>query len=101
MFSLPQIASIAIFLIIHGTAHWQKWYYKYPRIDMITHFFGGLALGAFIKDWQIALALIIAWELLEMLLVKENREAFKERPLNKLSDLFFGIIGFMFGLEFL
>jgi len=66
---------------------------------MITHFLGGLVLGAFVKDWQIAIALIVGWEVLETLLITGHRRAFRENPLNKLSDLFFGIMGYFFGFE--
>ena len=95
-----KFAILGIFLIVHLTAHWKKWYYTEPRIDMVTHLLGGLALGAFLKDFEVAIALIIGWEIFETLLIKENRQAFRENPLNKVSDLFFGIIGFAFGFEF-
>jgi hypothetical protein len=96
-----KMAALAVFLFVQGLAHWRKWYYRYQRIDMLTHFLGGLALGAFLKDFEAAIALIVAWEFLEMLLVRENRKAFREKPLNKASDLFLGVLGYTFGLEFL
>ena len=48
-----KLAVLAIFLITHGIASWKKWYYKKPSVDTITHFLGGLALSAFVKDWEI------------------------------------------------
>ncbi len=96
-----KLATLAVFLFVQGLAHRGRWYYRYQRIDMLTHFLGGLVVGAFLKDFEIAIVLIVAWEILEMLLVRENREAFRERPLNKISDLFFGILGYYFGFDFL
>ncbi len=95
-----KVAVLLIFLIVHIVAHYKNWYYKYERIDMLTHFLGGLALGAFIKSYEVSIALIIAWEAMEHLLITEKRQAFREDPLNKLSDLFFGILGFIFGFDF-
>ena len=96
-----KIAALAAFLIVHFTAHFKGWYYSKPQIDMLTHLLGGLVLGAFVKDAVFAITLIIAWELMEMLLVREKRETFKEKPLNKISDLLFGIVGYYFGFELL
>ncbi len=90
---------VAIFLLVHGIASWQKWYYKKPEIDMLTHFLGGLALSAFLKDLQTALALIVAWEILEVLLIKEGKKAFREKPLNKLRDVAIGMIGYIVGVD--
>lgn len=96
-----KLASLVVFLIVHGVVHFKGWYYDYERVDMLTHFLGGLALGAFLKDYEIAIALFVGWEFFEMLLVRESRDSFKEDPLNKISDVFFGVIGFAFGFEFL
>lgn len=95
-----KIAVLCLFLLVHGTATWRRLYYKYERIDMITHLLGGLALGAFIKDLEIGFAIIFGWEILEMALVRENRAAFRENPWNKASDLFFSAVGYYFGIEF-
>jgi len=92
---------LAIFLAAHALASWKKWYYKKPEIDTITHILGGLVLGAFIKDWTVGFALIIAWEAMEVLLIRENRRAFREAPLNKARDIIVGAIGFLFGLDML
>jgi hypothetical protein len=100
MWADAKVALLAIFIIVQAMAHWRRWYYRYQRIDMLTHFLGGLVVGAFLKDFEIAIALIFAWEAVETLLVRENREAFRENPLNKISDLFFGFLGFYFGFEF-
>ncbi|MDP6670506.1 MAG: hypothetical protein QGI60_01680 [archaeon] len=96
-----KLAALAVFLIVHGVAHFKGWYYTPERVDMLTHFLGGLALGGFLKDYEIAVPIIFGWEFFEMLLVRESRAAFKENPFNKISDLFFGILGFAFGFEFL
>jgi hypothetical protein len=94
-----KLSVLAIFLLVHGIASWRKWYYKKPEIDMLTHFLGGLALSAFLKDMQIAFALIVAWEILEVLLIKEGKKAFREKPLNKLRDVAMGMIGYIVGLD--
>lgn len=89
-----KILVLAVFLAVHCIASWKKWYYKRPEIDTITHFLGGLAVGAFIKDWAIAMALIIGWEFLEMLLVSRHWKAFRETPWNKVRDFLLGVLGF-------
>ena len=85
---------LGIFLITHFTAFYKKWYYTRPHIDTITHFLGGLTVGAFIKDWSIAIALIIAWEFLEMLMISKYWRAFRETPINKIQDVLGGFLGF-------
>jgi len=57
-----KILVLAIFLIVHFTAHYKQWYYSKPDIDMITHFFGGLAVSAFIKDLGVAIAILLGWK---------------------------------------
>ncbi len=94
-----KLSVVAVFLVVHGLASWKKWYYSRPEIDMLTHFLGGLALGAFVKDWSVGFALIIAWEALEVLLIRENRRAFREHPLNKARDVLIGSLGFLFGVD--
>ena len=96
-----KLSVLAIFLLVHGIASWRKWYYKKPEIDMLTHFLGGLALSAFLKDLHTAFALIVAWEILETLLIKENKKAFREKPLNKLRDVAIGMIGYVVGVDVL
>jgi uncharacterized membrane protein AbrB (regulator of aidB expression) len=86
---------------VHFTAHFKQWYYSKPDIDMITHFLGGLAVSAFIKDLGVAIALILCWELLEMALVNKRWKAFREKPLNKARDFVFGLLGFLIGVDFL
>ncbi len=95
-----KVALAALFIIVHSVAHTKGWYYRFPRVDMLTHFIGGLVVGAFIKDFEIAIALIVVWEFIEMVLVSQRSSQFKEDPLNKLSDVFFGFVGFVFGFEF-
>ncbi len=90
---------LAVFLITHFTAFYKKWYYTRPQIDTITHFLGGLAVGAFIKDWSIAIALIIVWEFLEMLMVSKYWRAFRETPFNKVQDALFGLLGFFIAVN--
>ena len=94
-----KFAILGIFLITHFTAFYKKWYYTNPHIDTITHFLGGLAVGAFIKDWAIAIALIIAWEFLEMLMVSKYWLAFRETPINKVQDVLFGLLGFFIAVD--
>ena len=96
-----KIVVLVIFLIAHGIAAWKKWYYKRPSVDTITHFLGGLALSAWIKDWSVALALILGWEFLEMLLVSKNWRAFREKPLNKIRDVLMGLLGYFIGVDML
>ena len=97
----PKFAVAFIFLFVHWTARNRGWYYTHARIDMLTHLLGGLTLGAFLKDIEVSVLLIFSWELIEMILVRKERTAFKENPLNKLSDLFFGLLGFIIGFEML
>jgi len=94
-----KILILAIFLATHAISSWKKWYYKRPQIDMITHFLGGLAVGAFIKDWAIAIALIFAWEFLEMLIVSRHWRAFRETPWNKIRDVLFGLLGYFIAVN--
>jgi len=94
-----KILVLAVFLATHCIASWKKWYYKRPEIDMITHFFGGLAVGAFIKDWAIAIALIIGWEFLEMLLISSRWKAFRETPLNRVRDVLCGFLGYFIAVN--
>ena len=96
-----KIGVLVIFLTAHGIAAWKKWYYKKPSVDTITHFLGGLALSAWIKDWGIAIALIVGWEFLEMLLVSKHWNAFREKPLNKVRDVLIGLLGFVIGVDML
>ncbi|MBN2067081.1 MAG: hypothetical protein JW744_01290 [Candidatus Diapherotrites archaeon] len=97
----PKLLVVAIFLVVHGLASWRKWYFTRPEIDTITHFFGGLAVSAFIKDWITAIALIVGWEVLEAVLVRKNRANFREKPLNKLRDVLFGLLGYFIGVDIL
>ncbi len=97
----PKFFVLAIFLLAHGIAAWRKWYYSKPSVDTITHFLGGLAVGAFIKDWSVAIALILGWEFLEMLLVSKNWKAFREKPLNKVRDVLMGLLGYFIGVDML
>jgi len=92
---------LAVFLVVHGFASWKKLYYTKPNIDMITHFLGGLAVSAFIKDWYIAIALIIGWDILEMLLVNKRWKMFRESPMNKARDIAIGTLGFLLGVDVL
>lgn len=92
---------LTVFLAVHVLAHVKGWYYSRPSIDTITHFLGGLALSAFVKDWTVAIALIIGWEVLEMLLVNKRWHAFRETPLNKARDILMGLLGFIIGIDFL
>jgi len=96
-----KFAVLAVFLLAHGFASWKKWYYTKPEIDMITHFLGGLAVSAFIKDWYIAIALIIGWDILEMLLVNKRWKMFRESPMNKARDIAIGTLGFLLGVDVL
>ncbi len=96
-----KIAVLVIFLLAHGIAAWKKWYYSKPSVDTITHFLGGLAVGAFIKDWSVAIALILGWEFLEMLLVSKNWKEFREKPLNKVRDVLIGLLGYFIGVDML
>jgi len=92
---------LVIFLAVHLVAHVKGWYYTRPSIDTITHFLGGLALSAFVKDWATAIALIVGWEILEMLLVNKRWHAFRETPLNKARDILIGLLGFVIGVDLL
>ena len=94
-----KFAILAVFLIAHFAAFYKKWYYKRPQIDTITHFLGGLAVGAFVKDWGVAIALIVGWELLEILMVSKYWNAFRETPLNKVQDGLFGLLGFFIAVD--
>jgi len=90
---------LGIFLVAHGIASWKKWYDKKPSVDTITHFLGGLAVSAFIKDWAVAIALIVGWEFLEMLLVSKHWRAFRESPINKVRDVLMGLLGYFIGVD--
>lgn len=92
---------LIIFLAAHGLATWKKWYYRKPSVDTITHFLGGLAVSAWIKDWTVAIALILGWEFLEAVLVSKNWKAFRETPLNKVRDVLIGLLGYFIGVDFL
>ncbi len=89
-----KILILAIFLAAHLLASWRKWYYSRPSVDKITHFLGGLALGAWVPDWTVAIALILGWEFFEMMLVNKKWKAFRESPINKITDVLFGLLGF-------
>lgn len=96
-----KIAAAAVFLTVHSIAHFKGWYKTKPNIDMVTHFLGGFALGGLLKSWEIAIILFLGWEVIEMLVASGSRGTWKESTLNKVSDLFFGILGFYFGMELL
>ncbi len=96
-----KVAVLVIFLVAHSIAAWKKWYYKKPSVDTITHLLGGLALSAWVKDWAVAIAIIIGWEFLEMALVSKHWHAFREKPLNKVRDVLMGLLGFAFGVDML
>ena len=98
---LPKLVVSGIFLLAHGLASWKKWYYSRPSIDTITHFLGGLALSAWVKDWWIAIAIIFGWEFLEIVLVSRHWQAFRETPMNKIRDVLMGLLGFFIGVDFL
>ena len=88
-----------LFLFAHGLAFYKGWYQKRPSVDTITHFLGGLFLSAWVKDWLVALALILCWEFLEMLLVNKRWRAFRETPINKVRDVLFGLLGYFIGVD--
>jgi len=92
---------LIVFLTAHLVAHTKGWYYSRPTIDTITHFLGGLTLGAFVTDWATAIGLIIGWEVLEMLLVNKRWHAFRETPLNKARDILIGLLGFVIAVGML
>ena len=98
---IPKFIVLGIFLLAHGIAAKMGWYHRKPSVDTITHFLGGLAVSAFIKDWTVAFALIIGWEVLEMLLVSEHWKAFRETPLNKARDILMGLFGYFIGVDML
>jgi len=93
-----KIILLVLFLAAHIIASWKKWYDKRPVVDTITHFLGGLVLGAFLKDWMVAVAIIVGWEIFEMLLVSKHWRSFRETPLNKIRDVLFGLLGFIISL---
>jgi len=92
---LAKYAITALFLAAHGIASWKKWYYKKPSVDTITHFLGGMMVGAWVGDWTVAIALILGWEFLEMVLIRERRQAFRESPINKARDVLVGLLGYL------
>jgi len=98
---LPKFIILGVFLLAHGIASWKKWYNSRPSIDTITHFLGGLALSAWVKDWSIAFALIVGWEFFEMLLINKHWRAFRETPLNKIRDVLMGLLGYLIGVDIL
>ena len=98
---LLKFAVLGVFLAVHAAAYLRGWYYSKPEIDMITHFLGGLAVSAFVKDWGIAIALIIGWDIFEMLLVNKRWKAFRESPANKIRDIAIGLLGYMLGVDLL
>jgi hypothetical protein len=98
---IPKFIVLGIFLAAHGLAAKMGWYHKKPSVDTITHFLGGLAVSAWIKDWSIAIALIIGWEFLEMMLVSKHWRAFRESPLNKARDVLMGLFGYFIGVDML
>ena len=98
---IPKFAILAIFLGVHFIASYKKWYYSRPDIDTISHFLGGLTLGAFIQDMGIAIALILIWEFIEMALVNRRWRAFRETPLNKIRDVLLGLLGYVIGFGML
>jgi len=98
---VPKFAALIIFLAVHLVANWKKWYYTRQGIDMITHFLGGLVLGAFIRDSAVAVALILGWEFLEMALVSKHWHAFRETPANKIRDVLLGLLGYVIGFGML
>jgi len=86
---------LVVFLIVHFASDYFKLYQKTTYIDIVTHFFGGLALGFFVKDLVLAIVLLLAWEALEVLLIRKNSEKFKETWQNKVRDLFAGLAGWL------
>lgn len=98
---LTGIIIILVFIAVHYTANQYGWYQNFPYVDIVTHFFGGLILGLFVKELVLAIGLIFLWELLEALMVKEFRDKFKESPMNKLRDVLVGLVGYLIGVDFL
>ncbi len=94
-YTFTGIDILFVFLVVHFTSDYFKLYQKTTYIDIVTHFIGGLALGFFIKDFTFAFVLLIAWEALEVLLIRRGSEKFKETWQNKVRDLFAGFAGWL------
>lgn len=94
---MDKLIILAIFLTVHLFASERGWYYKHTSVDVITHFLGGLTLGAFLKELPIAFGLIFLWELLEAALSKPDKLRFKESPLNKARDILSSTLGYLIG----
>ena len=94
---LDKFIILLIFLGAHLFVSKKGWYYKYASVDVLTHFLGGLTLGAFLKDHTIAVGLIFLWELLEAVLSRPEKLKFKESAWNKARDVLSSLLGYLIG----
>jgi hypothetical protein len=84
---------ILVFAIVHLTAVIMEWYNTYPDVDVITHFLGGMALGILVKNVALAVALILLWEVIEIVLSRPWKKEFNETLPNKVRDVIIGFAG--------
>jgi len=82
-----------LFAIVQTYASLARLYEKYPSVDMLTHFLGGLALGALVKDFVLAVSIILIWEALEIVLIKPGKPTYRETLENKIRDGIITLVG--------